>query len=128
MQNDDGRDGGAVVGSQRQHEVTDVFDHSTDDDVVLSQFGVLHGIELDVGLGHWMSSLVTHAEELALHIVDSFHVVVLVVLIVSLVEFCSNLSPFILIDRLVLPGLRVILGLIGFVLVVLSEHLFSVLL
>lgn len=60
-----------MLGSQRHDEVTQIFHHSADNDMVFSELGLLKRLENDVIFEDRLRSDLAHVEKLAVNIVNS---------------------------------------------------------
>jgi len=58
-----------VACSERHDKVDDIFNHATDDDMVLGKFRILHGFIDDVLLVHRLRSSLAHIHEVTLHVI-----------------------------------------------------------
>lgn len=58
-----------MLGSERHHEVAEVFDHSADNDVILGKFRLLECFKDDIILENRLGRDLTHVEELSIDIV-----------------------------------------------------------
>ena len=107
MQDYNWRDFFTIVSSQWHDKMSDIFNHSTDNDVVLSQHGIFHWLEFNIIFGCWLIDYLT----LKPISFDVTCINFLAIIIVKLVEISSNLLSFTLINNLKLSFFFFFIGI-----------------
>jgi hypothetical protein len=98
-----------VLCSQRQHEMLDVLHHTANDDMVLCQHRIFHGIEYDVFPVHWLVCRFCDVKPISFNVVDID--VYLIIVSIKPMILRSNDCFLILIKTMKL--ILILIGLVG---------------
>ena len=92
MKDDDRRGRFEVLGSQGHHKVPNVLDHSTDDNVVLGQLGILQGLKNDVVFGHRLGRYLTQGLPVSF---DAVKLDVVILPVLNKLTLCNSIPDFV---------------------------------